>query len=260
MLVILSLLLACDLTPPPPERKVQSKPPKKAAPELKVPDAAMTDTGSWEEGGNLIKAISYLPAAPTAFDDVQAQVKIERVPGMDIDYAWTVNGKKLISARDEVLRQTSFSKGDKVQVIITIEKNGKTASEAGPLIQIANTPPRILTKPNSLRKLDGFRVRADDPDGGVVSYRMDSAPPGLTIGDRTGVFRYAPSKSAEGGRHEIKVVASDPDGGESEWSMVVTVTGGSESKEGKAKRAKAKAAWEAKRKAKQDARNADQDQ
>ncbi len=250
MIVLLSALLACDMTPPPPKKEVQPKPPKREAPALKVPDAAMTDTGSWEEGGNLINDIRYDPEKPTAFDDITAVVDITRVPGMDIDYAWTVNGRTLLSARDKLLRQTSFSKGDMVQVSITIEKNGRSATEKGPMIQVGNSPPRILTKPSTLRKLDGFRVRAEDPDGGAVTFRMDSAPPGLTIGERTGVFRYAPSKSAEGGRHEIKVVASDPDGGESEWSLVVTVTGGSESKEGKARRAKAKAEWEAKRKAK----------
>jgi hypothetical protein len=249
VLFLFTMLFACDLSAPLPKREDQAKPPYKEAPEKRVPDAAMMDTGVWAEGGNLIRQISYLPPSPTAFDDVRAEVQIDTIPGMDIDYAWMINGRKSLSARSQVLRQTSFSKGDTVQVIITLEYRGRKATRDGPPVTIGNTPPRILTKTNTLTQLDGFRVRAEDPDGGAVRYRMDAAPPGLTIGETTGVFRYAPSKSAEGGRYEIVVVASDPEDAQSEWRLVVTVRGGSHSAEAKARRAKAKAAWEAKRKA-----------
>jgi hypothetical protein len=251
VLFLLTMLIACDLSAPLPKRKDQARPPYGEAPQKRVPDAAMVDTGVWAEGGNLIKQISYLPPSPTAFDDVRAEVRIDRIPGMDIDYAWVINGHKSLSSRGQVLRQTSFSKGDTVQVIVTLERKGKKATREGPPVTIGNTPPRILTKTNTLTKLDGFRVRAEDPDGGAVRYRMDAAPPGLTIGETTGVFRYAPSKSAEGGRYEIVVVALDAEGAQSEWRLVVTVRGGSGSAEGKARRAKAKAEWEAKRKAKE---------
>jgi len=226
------------------------RPPRREAPALKIPDAARGDTGVWEEGSGLIKAITYVPAEPTAFDDVLAEVAVKRLQGMDIDYAWTVNGRKLLSARDQKLRQTMFSKGDKVQVTITVEKKGRSASKKGALLTIGNAPPRILTHPATLTKLDGFRVRGEDPDGGAVSYRLAAAPPGLTIGERTGVFRYVPAKDAEAGRHKIVVVIADPEGGESEWRLVVTIRGGSESKAAKAKRTKAKSEWETKRKAK----------
>jgi hypothetical protein len=250
MIVLLSLLLACDLTPPPPPREARPKPPAKEASDKRIPDAAMTDTGVWEGGGSLIGDILYTPEHPTAFDDVQVKLDITRTPGMDIDYQWRVNGRTLLSAKTDTLRQTSFSKGDMVQVSILIEKKGRKASKDGPELQIGNAPPRILTRTDSLTKLDGFRVRAQDPDGGTVIYRLDAAPPGLTMGERTGVFRYAPSKSAEGGRHQIKVVVADEDGGESEWRLAVTIRGGSESKEAKARRAKSKADWEADRDAK----------
>lgn len=248
MLFLLTILMACDLTAPPPKRKDQAKPPYGEAPPKRVPDAARPDTGVWTEGGKLIQQISYLPPNPTAFDDVRAEVQIDRTTGLDLDYAWMINGRKKLSARGQVLRQTSFSKGDTVQVIVTLEKQGRTTTSEGPPVVIGNTPPRILTKTNTLTRLDGFRVRAEDPDGGPVRYRMDTAPPGLTIGESTGVFRYAPSKSADGGRHEIVVVASDEEDAQSEWRLIVTISGGSDSAEGKARRAKAKATWEAKRK------------
>ena len=249
--LLLAILAGCDLTPQPKRAQPTAKPPKQQeAPALRVPDAAMSDTGAWEEGASLIRSITYLPTAPTAFDDIEVVVQVEKLPGMDVDYEWVVNGKKLISARSKVLRQISFNKGDEVRAIITVEKDGRSATKDGGVVVVGNAPPRILTNPSTLRKLDGFRVRADDPDGTAISYRMQSAPPGLTIGEYTGVFRYAPSKSAEGGKYKITVIASDEDGGESEWSLEVTISGGSDSKEGKARRAKAKAEWEAKRKAK----------
>ncbi len=260
VLLLLAILAGCDLTPMPKRPTPQAKPPRGEAPAKKIPDAALRDTGVWEEGGNLIREVVYVPAQPTAFDDVKAEVRMQKMQGVDIDYAWSVNGRKLLSGRGQVLRQTMFNKGDKVQVRITIEKKGKSASRDGKVITIANSPPRILTNPSTLRKLDGFRVRGEDPDGGAVTYRLASAPPGLTIGEQTGVFRYAPAKNAEGGRYEIKVVVVDKEAAESEWSLVVTISGGSESAQGKAKRAKAKAAWEAKRKAKLEGKAPQQDQ
>jgi len=255
VILFLAILAGCDLTPQRVPTKPRVKPPRQA-PTQAIPDAARADTGAWEEGSRLIRSISYQPTSPTAFDDITLNVVVDQQTKLDLDYAWTINGRKLLSARDPVLRHSLFKKGDEIQASVTIEKGSLSASKDGPTIIIANAPPKILTDPSRLRKLDGFRVRGEDPDGGAVTYRLDAAPPGLTVGERTGVFRYAPSATSEGGRYDIKAVIIDEDGAESTWRLAITVSGGSQSAEGKARRTKRKADWEAKRKAESEKRSA----
>ena len=131
--------------------------------------------------------------------------------------------------------------------------DGEAVFEA-PSIKIGNTPPRILTNPKRITRLDGLRIRAEDPDGGPVSYHVKGGPPGLSIGEGTGVMRYVPSKTAEGGDFDVTVIARDDAGGESEWRFSVSVSAGSESASAKTareeRRAKAKAEAEARRAAK----------
>ena len=49
----------------------------------------------------------------------------------------------------------------------------------------------------------GSGFEREDPDGGPVSYHVKGGPPGLSIGEGTGVMRYVPSKTAEGGDFDV---------------------------------------------------------
>jgi len=228
------MLFACDLKPPikaPPRKMIAPK----ADPESvrrRFSDGASADTGALQDGSDLVRSVRYNPEKPTAYDDIEVEVDLAKSPGtrIDVDYAWYVNGRKLLSARDDSLLHRHFEKGDQVQVILTIEANDQTAEMPAPLLIIANTPPRILTKPNTLTRLDGFRIRAEDPDGGRVRYSVKGAPEGLAVGETTGVFRYVQSADAEGGSYDLRIIVTDEDEGESEWRLQINIKGGSKSK------------------------------
>ncbi len=214
--------------------------------------AAGSDTGEPLE--DLVKTLRYLPKRPAAFDDLRVEVVFSRDVGYrDIDVTWYVNGRRLISQRDEVLPSQNFEEGDKVQAEVTVRVGDAESVHEGSVVTIGNTPPRILTNPKRITRLDGLRVRAEDPDGGEITYHLKGAPPGLSIGERTGVMRYAPSKTAEGGAFDIAVIARDQGGAESEWRFSVNVSAGSESasavSEREERRARAREEAEAKRKA-----------
>jgi hypothetical protein len=239
--------LGCGGDPPPP--KVERKPvaPKQVVTK-KRPQNASADTGG-AAVADLITDLDYKPERPTAFDDLEVVVDVERGDAyVDIDVRWAVNGKPLVAARSIILPNRYFSYGDMVTATVTVNKGDQSATLDARTVTIGNTPPRILTNPNTLSTLDGFRIRAEDPDGGRVSFHLKGGPPGMTLGEQTGVVRYKPSKTAEGGKFDIVIIARDEGGAESEWRFTITVSPGSESEHAKAERAKKRAAWEAERK------------
>lgn len=249
------LSVACDFGPPPP----QSKAPMIAPPEQteavrrkKRPKNASAEEDTGGAPTDLIEAVRYTPKRPGAFDDLSVEVEINYGGGFkDIDVTWYVDGREIISQRDETLPHRYFEQGDKVQAVVSVRTSEGEAVFEAQSVKIGNTPPRILTNPKRITRLDGLRIRAEDPDGGRVTYHISGGPPGLSIGENTGVMRYAPSKTAEGGDFDVTVIARDDSDGESEWRFSVSVSAGSESPSAKAereeRRAKAKAEAEARR-------------
>ena len=252
--LLFMLVIGCDFSQPPPTIERKAKPPKQER-STKRPRSAssMNDTGG--EVADIITKVFYKPEAPGAFEDLEVVVETERAGAyVDVDVTWYVNGRKLISQRDPILRFRHFSKGDSVQAEIEATRRDATQQYSAPKLIIGNSPPRILTNPGSLTQLDGFRVRGEDPDGGRVTYHVKGGPKGLSIGESTGVVRYKPSKSAEGGTYNIVIIVRDEDRAESEWQFQVSVSAGSESETAKAEREKKRAEAKAKDEAQQEAR------
>jgi len=239
--LLMMLATGCDFSPPPPKIERTAKAPKVER-SKKRPQSGSAAEDSGEPSVTIINTVSYKPDRPGAFDDIEVVVDTERDGAyVDVDVTWYVNGRKLISQRDTILRSRNFSKGDSVQAEIVAKRRDRTEEYAAEKLIIGNAPPRILTNPNSLTQLDGFRVRAEDPDGGRVTYHVKGGPDGLSIGENTGVVRYKPSKDAEGGTYNIVIVVRDEDAVESEWRFQVNVRAGSESKSAIAEREKKKA-------------------
>lgn len=258
--LMLMLSLGCDMSPPPPKVELKPIPPKPEIVRKKRPrSGSQRDTGE-EVEADLIQDVRYEPEKPGAFDSITVVPEIDRNNGfVNIDYAWEVNGKLLISQRGDVLHSRFFSKGDTVQATVTATRRGNEASFPGAMLIIGNAPPRILTNPKSLTKLDGFRVKGEDPDGGRVTYSLKDGPPGLSIGENTGVFKFKPSKDSEGGEYKLVVVIHDEDGGESEWRMSIAVSPGSESDTVKKQRAERRQKWEEEQAAKKAAAQAERE-
>ena len=254
--------LACNLgsQPEAPEPVVEAKPPKEEKVVRKKrpqsASAAAQDTGDLEDV-DLIGAIRYLPKNPNPFEDLNVEVDVDKEGAfVDIDVEWFVNGRKLISQRFETLPHKYFEKDDMIQAVVTVSKNGATQTLEAKEIKIGNTPPRILTRPRTVSRLDGLRIRAEDPDGGPVTYHLKGEPPGLTIGEQTGVMKYTPSKTAEGGQYDVVVIVRDNARAESEWRFKIGDSAGSDSKSAKAKRAEHRKAWETEKAAEKAAKEA----
>ena len=259
LLFFLNVACQSGPAPEPSEQIVEAIPPKEE-PVLRKKrpqsaSAAAPDTGEPVDD-DLISSVHYAPRKPNPFENLKVEVQVDRTGAfVDVDVEWFVNGRKLISQRFDTLPHKYFEKGDTVQAIVTVTKGEASQTYEAREVEVGNTPPRILTKPRTVSRLDGLRVRAEDPDGGRVSYHIKGGPPGLSIGENTGVMKYTPSKTAEGGTFDVTVIARDDGNAESEWRFSVGVSAGSDSASAKAKRAERREAWEAEKASKQAAKN-----
>jgi hypothetical protein len=91
-----------------------------------------------------------------------------------------------------------------------------------------------------LSQIDGFRIQAEDPDGDTLTFKLEGAPPALTLDGRSGVLSYKGSPDDEGGNYDVTLVVDDGDGGFAKWTFKMGVEPGSAARQ-KAERAKAEA-------------------
>ena len=94
-----------------------------------------------------------------------------------------------------------------------VQKNFEAGSDPGDAPVGSNPPPEFLPLPESITgrtdELLQFQIRAEDPDGDTVSYRLGpSSPAGMQIDASSGQIRWTPPASAAG-RHVFTVLAMD---------------------------------------------------
>ena len=72
---------------------------------------------------------------------------------------------------------------------------------------------------------------AADPDDDDVTFRMEGAPMGMTIGERNGKIQYVGSVDEPGGDYQIQIIAEDGSGGSATWEFGISVSPGSNAPE-----------------------------
>lgn len=177
----------------------------------------------------VIQSAEFVNPSPTARDKIQVRVEAmdpdnERVR---LDYEWVVNGKKLPSEHRNVLGDNRVKKGDELIVTI-IASDGKAESKKQLLLTIGNASPFWLEDPRLSSELNGFQVKAVDPDDEPITYRISGAPSGMTIDPQKGILRYEGTTTEPGGNYTIDVFAEDPDKLFVKWSFSIQVSPGSQ--------------------------------
>jgi hypothetical protein len=79
----------------------------------------------------------------------------------------------------------------------------------------------------TLPRLDGFVVRASDPDNDPLVFKLENSPPGLSI-DEKGELSFEGSELTEGGTFETRIIVEDDDGLQVIWPLTVTLKAGQE--------------------------------
>jgi hypothetical protein len=78
----------------------------------------------------------------------------------------------------------------------------------------SNSPPAIVSAPSAPTGRDRYEyaVKAVDPEGDRLTYRLEAAPPGMTIDAETGQIQWSVAPTAAG-THHVRVVVQDVGGG-----------------------------------------------
>jgi len=223
--VVLILLAACsggEAPPPPPEAPPPAPPAAEKKPKDTGGDAALNRPPQ-------LSGIDFEPPQPTTLDAIRAVVTAKDADEdrVDIDYQWFINGQERFEFRDAVLPARAFKKGDIIEVEVTANDGAAETERRSTELTIANSAPRFLTDPSTLRDLDGFRVEASDEDRDKLTYSLKGAPDGMTIDKDLGVLRYKGTADEPGGPYRITVLAEDPDGGQAGWTFGIQLSPGS---------------------------------
>lgn len=235
--LLASLAPACFDSAPPPKKTVAT-PPKAA------PKAPPRDTGSPSETNRAptVDRISWEPRVPTTLDHLRLDVKVSDPDPDDFlttRYQWFRNGEKVFQLVRDNVPAAELKKGDVLEVEVTVQdRDGASSTLRSPEITVGNAVPVFNMDPRAVRKIDGLRVVAEDPDEEPLTFSLQGAPAGMRIDPRTGVLRYEGSKSEKGGHYTIEVRASDPDKSFASWRFEIDVSPGSGSAKPGSKAAK----------------------
>lgn len=131
-------------------------------------------------------------------------------------YQWTKNDEVIPEENSNTLSSSNFVKGDIIRVLVT-PTDGE--AEGSPLsympTTISNAPPTITSSPpQSLSEgAYAYQVKASDPDGDPVSFKLNQAPGGMTIDESSGLVQWKPTRE-DAGSYEIEILVLDNDGGQ----------------------------------------------
>ncbi|MBN1335502.1 MAG: hypothetical protein JXB39_06030, partial [Deltaproteobacteria bacterium] len=179
--------------------------------------------------GPVIERIDLEPALPTTATDLTVAV-VARDPDEDhvsITLQWLLDGRPLEAARQHTLPSGRVRRGDVVQVAVEASDGRVTTLGRSRAVRIRNAPPTILYRPGDLSRLDGYRVRASDPDGDALVFRLQDGPPSLSVDPRSGVLRWRGSEAEGEGTYRVGVQVEDPEGAFAFWTFGLEVEAGS---------------------------------
>lgn len=165
----------------------------------------------------IISSLSVSPQPGVPGDKLEARVEATDPDAdpMHIVYRWWRNGSVLKEGEEPSLDTSGFSNTDQVavEVIAQDQKSAGKSVKSGMLLA-SNSPPTITSTPavpTAGTQFD-YRVKAVDPEGDQLIYRLETAPAGMVIDEETGHICW-PLAQASTGTHHVRVVVEDVGGG-----------------------------------------------
>lgn len=165
----------------------------------------------------VVTSIILTPLYPTIASTIHAAVRASDADGdtVSLEYQWYVNGNPVEDQTGDSFSCGSYKHGDTVYVMVTpYDAEEKGVSTVSALLSIQNTAPVIISKPPAAMSGSVFtyKVEASDIDNDPLSYKLESAPPGMTI-SKEGVISWNTSGMPLPITAAAKVVVEDGFGG-----------------------------------------------
>jgi hypothetical protein len=177
-----------------------------------------------------ILSVEILPQKPHLGDELEARAEAFDQDGdpVQLSYTWVVNGQIVTKGSSPRFATADLHKHDRVVVrIVPSDAKSDGVEGSSQPVFITNRPPEISSSPSTTvaEGLYTYNVKATDPDGDPLQFRLSQAPEGMTIEPGTGIIQW--KVSTEHPLVDIGVVASDGDGGEAFQQFTLTVGKGS---------------------------------
>lgn len=172
---------------------------------------------------SVVNTPPIISSVDVEFDhQVQGQRMMAKVDVVDPDqdavslkYRWRKNETVVKEGEDNTLDIASVTAADVMHVDVTAsDGNPAGSSTVSQRFALSNSAPTIVSTP--ARSATGgayeYQVKASDPDGDPITYKLEESPPGMSIGEQTGEIHWNVAPDAHG-TYRIKVVAQDNRGG-----------------------------------------------
>jgi Putative Ig domain len=173
-----------------------------------------------------VLSVEISPTRPHLGDELEARAVAFDANGdpVEFSYTWTVNGENAASGADSKFSTVGLHKRDRVVVrVVPSDGVSKGVEASSQPVLITNRPPEITSVP-SVKVAEGvysYDVKATDPDGDPLQYRLTQSPEGMTIQPETGVIQWKISTKKPS--VDIGVVAADGDGAEAYQQFKLTL-------------------------------------
>lgn len=165
-----------------------------------------------------IRSARIAPSPAYSKDDLKAEVDAFDADGDYIrcTYQWRKGNEEIPGEIGSTLSNSYFKKGDKISYRVSVtDSESEEVVLHSKAISIFNSPPSIASQ-SSGYITDGFlykyKVVAEDSDGDPLTFRLSSAPEGMTIDASTGVIRWEIGEDQREGSYEFKVFVIDAEG------------------------------------------------
>ena len=174
-----------------------------------------------------IRTLTIQPSGAKVGDRLVATVEGGDIDGDDVRYTyqWSHNKQVVAEGEQGTLDTTGFSHGDAIAVSVTPHDRGSHGKEQqSELLTLANSPPKFTSSPQGVlvRGHFGYAVSAVDPENDPCTFALESAPPGMTIDEKTGQIQWE-VPAALTGVHKVKILVKDDHQGWASQEFDVTI-------------------------------------
>lgn len=175
----------------------------------------------------VITSISIEPLYPTVASTLYASVKTFDPDGdpVFLKYQWYVNKNPISEQTGNSLSCSTYKHGDLVYVVATPFDGEETGiSVASNSVYIQDSPPVIISTPPTSFTGSTFHytVEATDLDNDLLSYKLESAPPGMTI-DKNGNISWEIKNASITQPITVKVIVEDGYGGKAYQTFTLNI-------------------------------------
>jgi hypothetical protein len=176
-----------------------------------------------------VTSLRLLPDEPRGADNLMAVVEGTDPEGDALEFVhrWWRNGALIAGQTGPTLAPDQFRRRDEIRVEVAATDGFEQGTWVSSAVRtIANTPPRILSKPNY--QMGGpsryeYAIEADDQDGDTpLRYELVAGPTGMHVDVVTGQVTWLVPPGTTGVQN-VEIAVSDPHGGQARQRYALDV-------------------------------------